>query len=64
MLKAGDVVKVRSGGPNMTIADCDEINARCYWFDEKKEQRSGTFPVAVLIIPPPRQSMSVGSFRR
>lgn len=34
--KAGDIVKLKSGGPIMTIAWIEDTEAYCEWFDEKK----------------------------
>jgi uncharacterized protein YodC (DUF2158 family) len=50
-LKAGDVVQLNSGGPDMTVARFEEINgvtsAVCGWFIGKKQQIV-TFPVTML----------------
>jgi uncharacterized protein YodC (DUF2158 family) len=41
-IKAGDVVVLKSGGPDMTVQKVGEWNgsmtAWCQWFDEKKPQ--------------------------
>jgi uncharacterized protein YodC (DUF2158 family) len=43
----GDVVQLKSGGPKMTVAWCEEehgvLTAYCQWFDGTK-QLHGTFP--------------------
>lgn len=33
ILKAGDVVQLKSGGQKMTIENIDEPEAECVWFD-------------------------------
>ncbi|RKJ98878.1 DUF2158 domain-containing protein [Alicycliphilus denitrificans] len=51
----GDVVQLKSGGPEMTIADIGdysgydsgEQSANCIWFDNKK-QNSHVFPLHTL----------------
>jgi uncharacterized protein YodC (DUF2158 family) len=44
----GDVVRVKSGGPPMTIVYYDEQEqVYCQWFDGKKRQ-DGTFEEVVL----------------
>jgi uncharacterized protein YodC (DUF2158 family) len=48
-LKPGDTVKLRSGGPLMTI---DSINADdevyCEWFDDKQQPQSKVYGVHML----------------
>ncbi len=39
--KIGDLVKLKSGGPSMTVEDCDRDDCECWivratWFDKKK----------------------------
>jgi uncharacterized protein YodC (DUF2158 family) len=50
--KAGDTVKLKSGGPFMTIESISEYNgikkARCVWFDEKGTRFSELFALATL----------------
>jgi uncharacterized protein YodC (DUF2158 family) len=50
-LIAGETVRLKSGGPLMTIAWIDEESsaARCEWFDSKKEFRSSDFLLTSLI---------------
>ena len=47
-LQHGDLVRLRSGGPLMTVADVrgDQIN--CFWTDENSQPNDATFPVQVL----------------
>lgn len=51
--KPGDTVRVKSGGPIMTISQVaedslGEMTAWCSWFDGQRAER-GTFPVTVLV---------------
>jgi uncharacterized protein YodC (DUF2158 family) len=52
-IQPGDVVQLKSGGPNMTVTYVDSADeygpaqARCAWFDQKKEC-SGSFPLHAL----------------
>ena len=48
-LKVGDVVKLKSGGPKMTIANTKSNPAGilCTWFDEA-EVKSSRFPAKAL----------------
>jgi uncharacterized protein YodC (DUF2158 family) len=51
--KAGDVVQLKSGGPEMTVTDVgiEEFSKKmmvwCMWF-EKTKQLSGSFPVEAV----------------
>lgn len=46
-LKAGDVVQLKSGGPQMTIHAINNDVATCVWFEAKKVHRD-TFATALL----------------
>jgi uncharacterized protein YodC (DUF2158 family) len=54
-LKTGDVVRLKSGGPKMTIDSIDDygsgnssnIRAMCIWFDGG-ERKEGNFPPEAL----------------
>ena len=46
-LKAGDTVRLRSGGPLMTVVLIVGDAVRCAWF-QGKENREGSFPAAAL----------------
>jgi uncharacterized protein YodC (DUF2158 family) len=49
--KIGDVVQLKSGGPNMTIeSDAGEGNFVCQWFDGSEVKRT-TFQGASLRAP-------------
>lgn len=52
--KEGDVVVLKSGGPDMTYVGDEELGeAMCVWF-EKNVQKSGNFPKIALKIAPPK----------
>jgi uncharacterized protein YodC (DUF2158 family) len=50
-IKPGDVVQLKSGGPQMTVTSVNQdeygTSAFCVWFDGKK-QSAGDFPVHAL----------------
>lgn len=50
-IKAGSIVRLKSGSPSMTVAYLGEVNGRasawCDWFDKTKKE-NGTFPVTSL----------------
>ena len=45
--KTGDVVRLKSGGPNMTVVNYgrynQELKVLCEWFDEKHKPDQKTF---------------------
>jgi uncharacterized protein YodC (DUF2158 family) len=52
--KVGDVVRLKSGGPSMTVTGVGDSMGTptvwCRWFDEKKKEGYGTFPPATLVL--------------
>jgi uncharacterized protein YodC (DUF2158 family) len=52
MPKTGDLVRLRSGGPVMTVErieyDVPDPFARCAWFDARELAHSGSFKIAAL----------------
>lgn len=46
----GEVVMLRSGGPQMTVVSIDDGQAECTWFDGS-QQMFGGFPLHLLLIP-------------
>jgi uncharacterized protein YodC (DUF2158 family) len=44
----GDVVRLKSGGPKMTIDSKDGEDYFCIWFDSKNEQKQNSFSGPVL----------------
>ena len=49
-LKPGDRVRLRSGGPLMTVHKINGDDIDCQWFTLKGELRSATFPLYMLMI--------------
>ena len=51
-LKAGDIVVLKSGGPNMTIEWTEEfegvVTVSCSWFDTKMQPQNRSFPADAL----------------
>ncbi|MBV15957.1 MAG: DUF2158 domain-containing protein [Thalassospira sp.] len=51
-LKPGDVVELKSGGPDMTVSWVENqdgvLEARCDWFDKSQKQESAVFPTSSL----------------
>jgi uncharacterized protein YodC (DUF2158 family) len=47
-LRAGDLVRVRSGGPLMTVEDIQGDRVNCSWSDWLGELKSQSFPIAAL----------------
>lgn len=69
--KKGDVVKMLSGGPKMTIVDLGdysgsglgpESGAKCQWF-EKEKLKEAVFETAALEIAP-KMGLGVTAVRR
>ena len=73
-IAVGDVVRLKSGGPTMTVAQiaktqfATELSVWCEWFDEKNKAQKGTFSlVAVekaslqddLPVPPKRRGARI-----
>jgi uncharacterized protein YodC (DUF2158 family) len=42
----GDVVRLRSGGPTMTVQENDGSEVLCQWFTKDNVVMQGRFPVA------------------
>jgi uncharacterized protein YodC (DUF2158 family) len=42
--KPGDVVMLKSGGPQMTVTEVDGDRTFCQWFDEKRAAQAQCFP--------------------
>jgi uncharacterized protein YodC (DUF2158 family) len=54
-LQIGDTVKLKSGGPLMTIESIDKyadgiVKARCVWIDEKTNKASGEVFALVTLV--------------
>lgn len=51
-IKVGDVVELKSGGPEMTVMEFDEGKLMCQWFEKDEEGaatiRELTLPMAAV----------------
>ncbi len=47
---SGDVVRLKSGGPRMTIVNFDTKNGcyRCTWFEKDNERKYGCFEPEII----------------
>ena len=61
-IKVGDIVVLKSGGPNMTVVDKVEGAFRCMWFYEGKIKEEG-FNTVALSFPKPRSAARPGTAR-
>lgn len=52
MFAIGDTVKLKSGGPMMTVAEIEGEEVVCLWF-EKSQQFKQRFPAATLRVSEP-----------
>ncbi|NBB25675.1 DUF2158 domain-containing protein [Porphyrobacter sp. SLTP] len=43
MIQAGDLVRLKSGGPIMTVGWMRDEKISCEWFDERNELKSSIF---------------------
>jgi uncharacterized protein YodC (DUF2158 family) len=51
--KTGDDVRLKSGGPQMTVVGYTEKGqTECCWFDDDKKERRTQFPEAALVLTP------------
>lgn len=56
-IAVGDVVKLKSGGPLMTVVTIDrtqfdtDLSVWCEWFDEKNKSQKGTFKLVAVQKP-------------
>jgi uncharacterized protein YodC (DUF2158 family) len=56
-IEAGDVVRLKSGSPDMTVTKLDEENAACSWF-ENGNVRHDIFPTVTLVKDQPTSPAS------
>ena len=51
--KPGDVVKLKSGSPKMTVTSVGDrlgtLSVWCSWFDEKNKPQNEVFPVEAVV---------------
>jgi uncharacterized protein YodC (DUF2158 family) len=50
-LRTGDLVRLRSGGPLMTVRNVEGNQVTCYWSTDEGNVLLGSFPVAELTAP-------------
>ncbi len=48
VFKTGDIVKLRSGGPEMTVTSVEGDDIVCTWFDENGVNQDGIFKSSIL----------------
>jgi uncharacterized protein YodC (DUF2158 family) len=48
VLRSGNLVRLRSGGPLMTVVRIEGDQANCVWSDWDGQFESGSFPIDVL----------------
>jgi uncharacterized protein YodC (DUF2158 family) len=51
LLRTGDLVRLRSGGPLMTVRSTEGDQVNCYWSTDEGNVLNGSFPVADLTAP-------------
>lgn len=56
--QVGDVVRLKAGGPKMTVEAVEGQNVDCVWFDGVKVFRD-TFPARALEVPAARRAVLV-----
>lgn len=56
----GDTVKLKSGGPTMTVAELEGEDVVCLWFD-KSQQCKQRFPAATLQKNTPSSGVRISS---
>ena len=47
-MEIGDIVRLKSGGPKMTVTELDEREVTCTWFDRNGRNKTNKFPVATV----------------
>lgn len=55
--KTGDTVKLKSGGPVMTVDGAAGERVTCYWFADKQPQNAQFKPAMLEAAQPPRGGM-------
>ncbi len=60
----GDIVVLKSGGPQMTVNEIDGDICHCQWFDAKKSLMFGSFKESGLQAPKPRGAIAMSVGRR
>jgi uncharacterized protein YodC (DUF2158 family) len=58
--KVGDIVKLKSGGPKMTVESVEGGNTYlCQWFDKEDRLERGKFPENCIAIPVKSKSVPI-----
>lgn len=59
-INVGDVVKLKSGGPHMTVSEISEkdVEAKCVWLFDGGKLEEKWFALAVLKVVPPVQKIT------
>jgi uncharacterized protein YodC (DUF2158 family) len=47
-LRSGSLVRLRSGGPLMTVSRMEDGQVNCVWYDWDGQMASASFPIDVL----------------
>lgn len=47
-MNVGDAVKLKGGGPSMTILTIDDKEAECLWFTSNYQLQTATFPLEII----------------
>jgi uncharacterized protein YodC (DUF2158 family) len=63
--KVGEVVKLKSGGPLMTVTAISTSEDRppsfnCSWFDKDNREQVGSFPADAITRPAPKEPGKLG----
>ena len=51
----GDIVRLKSGGPKMTVLESGGEQVQCKWFDRNGKMHTDSFPTAMLDEFKPRE---------
>lgn len=61
-INSGDIVRLKSGGPNMTAGSMEgPIFIHCYWFLDDKKFQTAIFPVNTITKVTEDELKSAGS---
>lgn len=61
-MQAGDLVKLKSGGPIMTVRSVHENNIECEWFDKENTSKPNSYNFLKdslhIHVPPTKEQIS------